>query len=198
MPAIASLGIFQFLWVWNDLLIAIILLPGHPVLTYQITNLIDPKGGNWHLLTAAAFLSMIVPMFVFFSGQKRYPVGEPDHRRISAGSLRELGNPLVQPTADHEEEARPLEVPDLPGRHVEGGRRSSWREKDFDPRQLPCQLLGQVPDWENGCDDHGKSVGWALVLRPFAPKNEREEEEKEGCGFPELPQHMDVPCQMPG
>jgi alpha-glucoside transport system permease protein len=75
IPAIASLGIFQFLWVWNDLLVAIILLPGNPVLTYQITNLIDPRGGNWHLLTAAAFLSMIVPMFVFLAFQRYFVRG---------------------------------------------------------------------------------------------------------------------------
>ena len=81
-PAIASLGIFQFLWVWNDLLVAIVLLPGNPVLTYQITNLIDPKGGNWHLLTAAAFLSMIVPMAVFL-GFQRYFV-----RGLLAGSVK--------------------------------------------------------------------------------------------------------------
>jgi alpha-glucoside transport system permease protein len=75
VPAIASLGIFQFLWVWNDLLVAIILLPGNPVLTYQITNLIDPRGGNWHLLTAAAFLSMIVPMLVFLAFQRYFVRG---------------------------------------------------------------------------------------------------------------------------
>ncbi len=82
VPALASLGIFQFLWVWNDLLVAIILLPGNPVLTYQITNLIDPKGGNWHLLTAAAFLSMIIPMLVFL-GFQRYFV-----RGLLAGAVK--------------------------------------------------------------------------------------------------------------
>lgn len=75
VPAVASLAIFQFLWVWNDLLVAIILLTGNPVLTYQITNLIDPKGGNWHLLTAAAFLSMIVPMIVFLAFQRYFVRG---------------------------------------------------------------------------------------------------------------------------
>jgi alpha-glucoside transport system permease protein len=75
VPAIASLGIFQFLWVWNDLLVAIILLPGNPVLTYQITNLIDPRGGNWHLLTAAAFLSMLVPMIIFVGFQRYFVKG---------------------------------------------------------------------------------------------------------------------------
>jgi alpha-glucoside transport system permease protein len=75
VPAIGSLAIFQFLWVWNDLLVALILLPTSPVLTYQITNLIDPRGGNWHLLTAAAFLSMIVPMVVFVAFQRYFVRG---------------------------------------------------------------------------------------------------------------------------
>jgi alpha-glucoside transport system permease protein len=75
VPAIASLGIFQFLWVWNDLLVALILLPSSPVLTYQVTTLIDPRGGNWHLLTAAAFLSMLVPMIVFLAFQRYFVRG---------------------------------------------------------------------------------------------------------------------------
>jgi alpha-glucoside transport system permease protein len=75
VPAIGSLAIFQFLWVWNDLLVAIILLPASPVLTYQITNLIDPRAANWHLLTAAAFLSMIVPMLVFVAFQRYFVRG---------------------------------------------------------------------------------------------------------------------------
>jgi alpha-glucoside transport system permease protein len=71
MPAIASLGIFQFLWVWNDLLVALIFLgSAHPVMTYQITNLVTSLGGGWQLLTAAAFLSIILPMIVFFSLQR--------------------------------------------------------------------------------------------------------------------------------
>jgi alpha-glucoside transport system permease protein len=82
LPSLASLGIFQFLWVWNDLLVALILLPGNPVLTYQITTLIDPKGGNWHLLTAAAFLSMLVPMIVFLAFQRYFVRG------MLAGSIK--------------------------------------------------------------------------------------------------------------
>jgi alpha-glucoside transport system permease protein len=82
VPAVASLAIFQFLWVWNDLLVAIILLPTSPVLTYQITNLIDPRGANWHLLTAAAFISMIVPMFVFLAFQRYFVRG------LLAGSVK--------------------------------------------------------------------------------------------------------------
>lgn len=82
VPAIASLGIFQFLWIWNDFLVAKIFLTGRPVLTVQITNLIDPRGGNWHILTGAAFLSFIVPMLVFF-GLQRFFV-----RGLTAGSVK--------------------------------------------------------------------------------------------------------------
>jgi alpha-glucoside transport system permease protein len=81
-PAIASLGIFQFLWVWNDFLIAKVFLISRPVLTVQITNLIDPLGGNWHILTGAAFLSFIVPMIVFFAFQRYFVRG------LVAGSVK--------------------------------------------------------------------------------------------------------------
>jgi alpha-glucoside transport system permease protein len=83
MPAIASLGIFQFLWVWNDLLVALIFLGGDkPVMTYQISNMVTSLGAGWHLLTAAAFLSFIVPMLIFF-GMQRYFV-----RGMLAGSVK--------------------------------------------------------------------------------------------------------------
>jgi alpha-glucoside transport system permease protein len=75
MPAIASLGIFQFLWIWNDFLVAKVFLSSKPVLTVQITNLIDPLGGNWNILTGAAFLSFIIPMAVFFAFQKYFTRG---------------------------------------------------------------------------------------------------------------------------
>jgi alpha-glucoside transport system permease protein len=75
MPAIASLGIFQFLWIWNDFLVAKVFLNTKPVLTVQITNLIDPLGGNWNILTGAAFLSFLVPMIVFFAFQKYFARG---------------------------------------------------------------------------------------------------------------------------
>ncbi len=75
MPAIASLGIFQFLWIWNDFLVAKVFLTTKPVLTVQITNLIDPLGGNWNVLTGAAFLSFIIPMIVFFSFQRYFARG---------------------------------------------------------------------------------------------------------------------------
>jgi alpha-glucoside transport system permease protein len=82
MPAIASLGIFQFLWVWNDFLVAKIFLSTKPVLTVQVTNLIDPRGGNWHILTGAAFLSFIIPMLVFFAFQRYFVRG------LLAGSVK--------------------------------------------------------------------------------------------------------------
>jgi len=75
MPSIASLAIFQFLWLWNDFLVAKIFLNTHPVLTVQITNLIDPRGSNWHILTGAAFLSIIIPMIVFFAFQRAFVHG---------------------------------------------------------------------------------------------------------------------------
>lgn len=75
-PAIASLAIFQFLWVWNDLLVSLVFLGGNkPVMTYQISNMVTSMGAGWHLLTAAAFLSMIVPMIVFFALQKYFVRG---------------------------------------------------------------------------------------------------------------------------
>lgn len=83
VPAIASLGIFQFLWVWNDLLVALVFLGGrNPVLTYQITNMVTSLGAGWHLLTAAAFLSMLLPLLVFF-GLQRFFV-----RGLLAGSVK--------------------------------------------------------------------------------------------------------------
>jgi len=76
MPAIASLGIFQFLWVWNDLLVALVFLGGTtPVMTYQISNMVTSLGAGWQLLTAAAFLSMILPMIVFFALQRYFVRG---------------------------------------------------------------------------------------------------------------------------
>jgi alpha-glucoside transport system permease protein len=76
VPAIASLGIFQFLWIWNDLLVALVFLGGqNPVLTYQISNMVTSLGSGWHLLTAAAFISMALPMIVFFSLQRYFVRG---------------------------------------------------------------------------------------------------------------------------
>lgn len=86
IPAIASLSIFQFLWVWNDLLIALIYLGGNPSvapMTLTISNLVNSYGGGWEYLTAAAFISMIVPLVLFFSLQRYFVTG------ILAGSVKE-------------------------------------------------------------------------------------------------------------
>jgi alpha-glucoside transport system permease protein len=76
LPALASLAIFQFLWIWNDLLVALIFLGSeHPVLTYQISTMVASLGGGWHLLTAAAFISMALPLAVFFALQRYFVRG---------------------------------------------------------------------------------------------------------------------------
>ena len=78
VPAIASLVIFQFMFVWNDLLVALILVGGTPdvaPITVSIANLIQSRGQGWHLLTAAAFISMILPLIVFFSLQRYFVRG---------------------------------------------------------------------------------------------------------------------------
>lgn len=83
VPAIASLGIFQFLWIWNDLLVALVFLGGQtPVMTYQIANMVTSHGSGWHLLTAAAFISMALPMVVFFALQRFFVHG------LLAGSVK--------------------------------------------------------------------------------------------------------------
>jgi alpha-glucoside transport system permease protein len=78
VPAIASLVIFQFMWVWNDLLIALILLGGTPQvapMTVTVANLTNSLGQGWHLLTAAAFISMVLPLIVFFALQRYFVRG---------------------------------------------------------------------------------------------------------------------------
>jgi alpha-glucoside transport system permease protein len=85
VPSLASLIIFQFMWVWNDLLVALIYLGGTPAvapMTVVIANLVNSLGGNWQVLTAAAFISMLLPLFVFFSLQRYFVRG------ILAGSVK--------------------------------------------------------------------------------------------------------------
>jgi alpha-glucoside transport system permease protein len=85
VPALAAFAIFQFLWVWNDLLIAYVFLGGTEetrVLTIALANLIGTQGENWHLLTTAAFISMSLPLIVFFSLQKYFVRG------LTAGSVK--------------------------------------------------------------------------------------------------------------
>ncbi|RPI22857.1 MAG: carbohydrate ABC transporter permease [Chloroflexota bacterium] len=84
IPALASLAIFQFMWVWNDLLIALIYLGGSPSvapMTVTISNLVNSLGGGWQLLTSAAFISMMLPLLVFFTLQRFFVRG------ILAGSV---------------------------------------------------------------------------------------------------------------
>jgi alpha-glucoside transport system permease protein len=73
MPAIASLGIFQFLWVWNDLLIALIFTnaSSQPV-TVAIQGQLRQFGANIDVLSSGAFLSMVIPLIVFFAFQRYF------------------------------------------------------------------------------------------------------------------------------
>ncbi len=85
VPALASLCIFQFMWVWNDLLIALIFLGGNPQyapMTVAVANLVNSFGSNYQLMTAAAFISMALPLVVFFSLQRYFVRG------ILAGSVK--------------------------------------------------------------------------------------------------------------
>lgn len=83
-PALAALAIFQFLWVWNDLLVALILLgdPDLAPMTLNITNLVSSFGSQYQLLTAAAFISMAVPLLIFFALQRYFVQG------ILAGAVK--------------------------------------------------------------------------------------------------------------
>jgi alpha-glucoside transport system permease protein len=84
VPGIASLAIFQFLWVWNDLLVALIFLqsPNLQPMTVGVVNLLTTYGTEWDLLSAAAFLTMAIPLVVFFSLQRYFVSG------ILAGSVK--------------------------------------------------------------------------------------------------------------
>ncbi len=84
-PAIASLAIFQFLWVWNDLLVALVFIgskPGLEVLTQRLLDLIGSRGQDWHLLCAGAFVSMVLPLAVFLALQRYFVRG------LLAGSVK--------------------------------------------------------------------------------------------------------------
>lgn len=85
VPALAAFAIFQFMWVWNDLLVAYVFLGGagqNRVLTVALRELVGARGENWHLLTAAAFISMALPLIVFFSLQKYFVRG------LTAGAVK--------------------------------------------------------------------------------------------------------------
>ena len=83
IPALASFAIFQFLWLWNDYLVALIFLnEKNRVLTFALASLVGEKGQDWHLMTAAAFVSMIVPLMVFLMLQRYFVRG------LMAGSVK--------------------------------------------------------------------------------------------------------------
>jgi alpha-glucoside transport system permease protein len=85
VPVLASFAIFQFLWVWNDLLVALVFLGGKPdvrVVTLALRDLNGSRGSQWHLLTAGAFITMALPLAVFL-GLQRYFV-----RGLTAGSVK--------------------------------------------------------------------------------------------------------------
>ncbi|HWV77534.1 MAG TPA: carbohydrate ABC transporter permease [Isoptericola sp.] len=76
VPAIASFGIFQFLWVWNDLLVGLTFAaPEYQPLTVKIAELAGTRGGDWYLLTAGAFIAMVVPLIVFIALQRFFVRG---------------------------------------------------------------------------------------------------------------------------
>jgi alpha-glucoside transport system permease protein len=84
-PALASFAIFQFLWVWNDYLVALVFLgadPNFKVVTQRLADLTGTFGDDWHLLTAGAFVTMILPLLVFFSLQRFFVRG------LMAGSVK--------------------------------------------------------------------------------------------------------------
>ncbi|MBK9050201.1 MAG: carbohydrate ABC transporter permease [Chloroflexi bacterium] len=85
VPALASFAIFQFLWVWNDYLVALIFLGGNPefeLVTQRMAAIVGSRGSEWHLLTAGAFVSMVLPLVVFFSLQRYFVRG------MMAGSVK--------------------------------------------------------------------------------------------------------------
>jgi alpha-glucoside transport system permease protein len=84
-PALASFSIFQFLWVWNDLLVAMVFLgaqDGKLVLTGKLVSLLGSRGNNWEILTAGAFVTIVVPLIVFFALQRYFVRG------LLAGSVK--------------------------------------------------------------------------------------------------------------
>ena len=85
VPALAAFAIFQFLWVWNDYLVALIFIgtkSDTQVVTQRLAEIVGSRGDDWHLLTAGAFVSMLLPLLVFFSLQRYFVRG------LLAGSVK--------------------------------------------------------------------------------------------------------------
>jgi alpha-glucoside transport system permease protein len=85
VPALAAYATFEFLWAWNDLLVSLVFLSQHPeqiVLTIRLRDLLGSRGENWEILTSAAFVSLAVPLLVFFALQRYFVRG------LTAGSVK--------------------------------------------------------------------------------------------------------------
>jgi alpha-glucoside transport system permease protein len=85
VPVVASFAIFQFLWVWNDLLVALVFLGTRrevTVVTARLSTLVGERGEAWHVLTAGAFITMVIPLIVFFALQRFFVRG------LTAGSVK--------------------------------------------------------------------------------------------------------------
>jgi alpha-glucoside transport system permease protein len=83
IPALASFAIFQFLWVWNDYLIAFVFVGNeHPVLTYTLLSMLGQRNEGWQTVAAGSFISLAVPLFVFFSLQRYFVRG------LTAGAVK--------------------------------------------------------------------------------------------------------------
>lgn len=85
VPALASLAIFQFMWVWNDLLVALVFMsdPINQPMTVRIQAMLGTYATEWHIMSAAAFISMAVPLVVFFALQRYFVTG------LTAGSVKQ-------------------------------------------------------------------------------------------------------------
>jgi alpha-glucoside transport system permease protein len=85
VPVIASFAIFQFLWVWNDLLVALVFLGTSRevyIVSTRLAELVGQRGQDWHVLTAGAFITMTIPLIVFFALQRFFVRG------LTAGSVK--------------------------------------------------------------------------------------------------------------
>ncbi|HKC72580.1 MAG TPA: carbohydrate ABC transporter permease [Chloroflexota bacterium] len=83
IPAIAAVAIFQFMWVWNDLLVALVFSGSSTApMTVIVRSLVGAYGNGWHLMTAAAFISMVLPLTIFFSLQRYFVTG------LTAGAVK--------------------------------------------------------------------------------------------------------------
>ncbi|NDJ36947.1 MAG: carbohydrate ABC transporter permease [Chloroflexi bacterium] len=85
VPAVASFAIFQFLWVWNDLLVALVFFvrdPSTQVVTSRLSEIVGSRGQDWEVLTAGAFVTIILPLVVFFALQRYFVRG------LMAGSVK--------------------------------------------------------------------------------------------------------------